>query len=144
MYNEADCKRKLAQLKKQAWQKKKESEVLLKISQEKELEAKEIFAKAEFEKEKSQNIKKFIKNVDSQIYDKSRSNEFVVMAMYKIPTEVIQKYLIKKWDIKAQFLNPEENELPWKYIFIKAMFAECGIYTEEEYVNIYELEEIDD
>lgn len=137
MYNEADCKRKLAQLKERAQQKKKESEVLLKISKETELEANKILARAEFEKKKHENIQKFIRNVDNQIYDKYRSNKFTVMSTKKIPKDIIKQYLKKKWDIEGNYLDPKSNEIPWQYVFTKIMIGE-GVYTEKKYTNIYE------
>lgn len=45
------------------------------------------------------------------------------------------------WDIEGQYLDPYENEFPWKYSFTKIMNGICGEFTMKPYVNLYELEE---
>jgi hypothetical protein len=137
MYNEADCIKKLEELKEQAQQKVRESKVLFDISQEKEKEAEKIFAKAEVEREKNEIIQKFIKNVEDKIYSRPRPDVFTVMSIKRISKHIIKPYLNKKWNIEVNFLDPKSNEDPVQYVFTKIMMG-VGEYTEKKYTNIYE------
>ena len=98
-------------------------------------------AKAKKEAELASTIEKFEKDVYEKMYDKYRSNVFFVMSKLQIPEEIVCQFLCKKWDIVGEYLDLEGN---FKYSFTKIMNAECGEFIMRPYINLYELEELEE
>lgn len=122
--------------KEEAEKEKKEKEHAKIIAKEEKEEV--VVEVEEVEEVEEEYITVFKKKVDEKIGAKRRSNKFVVMSCKQIPRLIIDEYLCQKWDILAEYLDPEENSEPWKYTFTKPFSAQKGEYLKKEYTSIFE------